>query len=175
MCGESPIFVQSVSIRLIYYRFSKSSSFKMAASSKALMQAYTMFPLVTAWCRWLAICASSKRDRQTCSRSTEDKLSATKKSENTQWIPNLGFWEAAHLPLTNSTLTFASHLGQNVGVRGGVGGQFPRNLNWSIEWAVKQTVRKAILSPGLFPADEVVIEESGKRSPLLKTRGNMLP
>ena len=79
----------------------------MAASSKALMQAYTMFPQVTAWCRWLAICASSKRDKQTCSRSTEDKLSATKRAK----IPNergwdmrkhglnLGFWEAEHLPL----------------------------------------------------------------------------
>ena len=34
-------------------------------------------------------------------------------------------------PSPNSTLTFASHLGQNVGFRGGVGGQFPRNLNLS--------------------------------------------
>ena len=154
----------------------------MAASSKALMQAYTMFPLVTAWCRWLAICASSKRDRQTCSRSTEDKLSATKKkSENTQWTrlrhekTRAQFRFLPTYPSPNSTLTFASHLEPNVGVRGGVGGQFPRNLNRSIEWAVKQTVRKAILSPGLFPADEVVIEESGKRSRLLKTRGNILP
>ena len=154
----------------------------MAASSKALMQAYTMFPLVTAWCRWLAICASSKRDRQTCSRSTEDKLSATKKkSENTQWTrlrhekTRAQFRFLPTYPSPNSTLTFASHLGQNVGVRGGVGGQFPRNLNWSIEWAVKQTVRKAILSPRRFPADEVVIEESRKRSRLLKTRGNTLP
>lgn len=52
------------------------------------MHAYTMLPLETAWCRWLAISASSNRDRQTCSRSTEDKLAAVnekkKKKENLQ-------------------------------------------------------------------------------------------
>ena len=35
-------------------------------------------------------------------------------------------------PFPKLTLTLTSHLGQNVGlIREGVGGQFPRNLNWS--------------------------------------------
>ena len=63
------------------YRFSKSSSFKIAASSNALMHAYTMLPLVSAWCRWLAISASSSRERHTCSRSTEDILRAVKEKK----------------------------------------------------------------------------------------------
>ena len=70
------------------YRFSKSSSFKIAASSNALIHAYTMLPLVSAWCRWLAISASSSRERQTCSRSTEDILSAVKeKKESFKLFP----------------------------------------------------------------------------------------
>ena len=70
------------------YRFSKSSSFKIAASSNALMHAYTMLPLVSAWCRWLAISASSSRERQICSRSTEDILKAVKeKKESFKLFP----------------------------------------------------------------------------------------
>ena len=59
-CNRSKTLVNLFSIfystRLLFwglqtYRFSKSSSFKMAASSKAIMHGYTMLPLVRAQCR----------------------------------------------------------------------------------------------------------------------------
>ena len=45
---------------------------------------------------------------------------------------NLGFWEAAHLPLPKSNINTYFSLSAKCWIRGGVGGQFPRNLNWSV-------------------------------------------
>ena len=41
---------------------------------------------------------------------------------------NLGFWEVAHLPLPKGNIITHFSLRAECGLRGGVGGQFPRNL-----------------------------------------------
>ena len=42
---------------------------------------------------------------------------------------NLGIWETAHLPLPQLNVNIYVPLGAKFWVRGGVGGQFLRNLN----------------------------------------------
>ena len=44
---------------------------------------------------------------------------------------NLGFWETAHLPLPYANINTYFSFRAKCWLRGGVGGQFPRNLNWS--------------------------------------------
>ena len=63
----------------------------------------------------------------------------------------------------NSTLTLSSHLGQNILVRGGVGGKLPKHLNWSVSafFAVLLSTRTAKYqvkgqSALKFRADEVM-------------------
>ena len=43
-------------------------------------------------------------------------------------VINLGFWETAHLPLPYANINTYFSLREKGWLRGGVGGQFPRNL-----------------------------------------------
>ena len=42
---------------------------------------------------------------------------------------NLGFWETAHLPLPKANINTYFSFRAKCWLKGGVGGQFPRNLN----------------------------------------------
>ena len=73
------------------------------------------------------------RDQKKSQRSLKERHLITPRTEVFLWAfrINLGFWETAHIPLPQVNINTDFSLRAKCWVRGAVGGQFPRNLNWS--------------------------------------------